>query len=271
MKIRLFKKEFPLVALVLLVIGIGAGILAFNYTSKAIVTINSDQALRFSYDDEPDVAIFGQYPKVGTPDGQSFDYYFRSVPEPTPLVPLYARNLKTKELPESSLYDKGKKSQDFYGAIKVGEAVYKYDIDSSYLDEGETDWREIRKGRTAWLLSYFGPKALGSLTVSIVSTAIALANFKSYKKGYVTKRNVTLIKLSASAICVSLISFFVAKGLLLIGVFGTIIDRYFWADLLIGSILPTLFILAAMIGLTHIICQNMRNSIVMKEEIDGTV
>ena len=50
MKIKLFKKEFPLVALVLLAIGLGSGVLAFNYSSQAVTIINSDEALRFSGD-----------------------------------------------------------------------------------------------------------------------------------------------------------------------------------------------------------------------------
>ncbi|HMS25690.1 MAG TPA: hypothetical protein PKB15_08425 [Acidimicrobiia bacterium] len=271
MKIKMFRKEFPLVALVLVVVGLSSGILAFNYTSMAVTVINSDEALRFSWDEEPHVLVMTEYPAGRTPDGYEFDYYFRAIPGPTSLAP-FNQIEKTKEIPESVVYGETRKSEDWVGFVKVGDAYYKYDMDKTLKEmEGGVDYREVKQGRTPWLLSYYGPKILGSLALAVVSLSIAAALLASYKKGYITKRNVLLVKLSSAAIGIALVSFFVAKGLLIIGVFGTYESGIPWPDLLVGSILPSLFILAAVIGLTHIVCQNMRSTINMKEEIDATV
>lgn len=273
MKIKLMKKEFPLVALVLVVIGIGAGILAFNYTSQAVAVIRSDEKLRFSYDDQPDAIFLREYPAVRTPEGYDFDYYFQSVPAPTPLENLFLRDTKTKELPKSVVYKNGeKRAQDFYGYVKIGDLYYKYDFDRSAEElTGETDPRLIEKGRTAWLLSYYGPKILGMLAITAISFSLALAFAQSYKKGFTTKRNIFLIRISATAVGLALLSFFVAKALLLIGVFGTYGIGNLWTDLLVGSIIPGLLVLAAILGISHQVCEHMRKSIQMKEEIDGTV
>jgi len=101
--------------------------------------------------------------------------------------------------------------------------------------------------------------------------SLSIALFVSYKKGYITKRNVLLVKLSSFAIGSAILSYFVAKGLFLYGLFGTQALGTLWIDIMIGSIFPTLFILAAILGLTHIVCQNMRTTLKLKEEIDGTV
>jgi hypothetical protein len=52
--------------------------------------------------------------------------------------------------------------------------------------EGGVDYREVKQGRTPWLLSYYGPKILGSLALAVVSLSIAAALLASYKKGYIT-------------------------------------------------------------------------------------
>jgi len=273
MKIKLFKKEFPLVALVLLAIGLGSGVLAFNYSSQAVTIINSDEALRFSGDFEPESLYPGEYPSIDAPSSFAYDYYFRAIPAPTPLENITEREPRIKEIPEDSVQFKKGKLLNTYNVIKAGDNYYRYDFDLTDKEmNGGVDYREIKKGRTPWLLSYYGPKVLASLAVAIVAISLAFALLNSYKNGYITNRNIVLVKLSAGAIGAALLSFFVAKGLLIIGVFGSygFYDEI-WSDLIIGSILPTLLILAAIIGLTHIVAQNMRNLIAMKEEIDGTV
>ncbi len=274
------KREFPLVALVLIAISIGSGILALNYTSRAITLTSSQEKLRLSYsDNEP--LIYGEQGTllVRDSDGYGFDYYFRSIPGPAPLESPWDSGA-TKELPKDTLYNEDTlpKDQKLISKIQIGDTYYKYDLETTISKQEELELgkngniSEVKDGRTTWLVAFYAPKAITALAIAIVSLALAIALFTSYKQGYITNKNILLVKLAAFAIGAALMSYFVAKGIFL---YDTMYQGYHSSDLvqdlLISSIMPTLLILAAVIGLTHLVCQNMRNTISLKEEVDGTV
>ena len=133
----------------------------------------------------------------------------------------------------------------------------------------------IKKNRNLAIISSYGTGILFYLSTVIVSLCIAFALLTSHNKGYLVKRNINLIRISSFFIVITSLFPFIAKALYIYVETGSLFPKDGiqspWIDLIKFSVIPTLLVLGTLVGITHIVCQNMRTSIAMKEDIDGTI
>lgn len=243
MKIKMLKREFPLVAVVLLVSAVLILLVAIDGTAKTTREIRSDKSIGFI-------------------DDQSIPWEITNI-EPIQYRIGDIRGLKYSgkpvEIPESAL------GQRQVGAIRVNIGDTPYMIDYNAYQE------PITKGRTALILLTNVPYLIKLYGLVALAIFAATALLKSYKLGYLHKSNLLLIKISTATIAVVLISPIISRFAIRNGIFGPYSYQLDWSYEVKQTFIPVLLILAVVIGLTNAICSNMRNGIALKEEIDGTV
>ncbi len=257
MKMPHLKRNFPLVAVILLAIALMSLFNAIESTNRIIQTANTTEKLDFKVVEPPRNILF--YDSL-LPSSlvKSID---TRLPELSPVDSIQAEG-KTKTLPSDTL---SKPDGKFYNNIRIGDRTYTFNMSKSYNEKG------ITKNRTLAVVLTQMPEVIRDYSIVIISFTLGIALLGSYRRGYLIKRNITFIRISSCAIGATLLAPYVSKLFIhVIDFYGIALDIN-WGFLLRNLIVPALLILAAVIGLSHLVCQSMRSSMSMKEEIDATI
>ncbi len=274
MKLKIDRK-FPLVAVSLIIVSISAFLLMYNQIVIASSALSSNERFAFTPTDTSlDLDWALEPPIIRNSDGFGIEEYVQPVPAPrsldNPWETIDKESIKT--ISDESII----KSEDgfYYTALEFDGILYVVDLDREVVDGEINDYREIKKedGRNQWLLAYFLPRIITLFSIGFLSTVFAFALLVSYFKGSLTKKNVVLVRISSFVLGAAVLSHLIARGVFQGGFTSPYFSEVFdWPNFLIGSVFPSLIILLVILGTTNIVTQHMKKSIVMKEEIDGTI
>lgn len=261
MKIYVKGREFPLVALVLIALSLLSLVIAIHRTRQMVTAINSDEEVMFVYAQPP----FGLF------EGEVYDSDFDlRIPELTPVTPQYEKTADQGVLKLADItFEQGE-----YNTVKVPRRIevdgYTFVVDPMWDEEVSIKDSD----RSQAVLAAYGPKTLALYVVSLLSICASIALLSSYKKSYVTRRNVVLIRIVTGGLLVVWGVYFLARFYYLVGYMGageslasSILDWFFVKSIL----LPGLLSLGAIVGLSHVVVSSMKTTIELKEENDGTI